>query len=88
MAKKTMPQISQKSFNTLARSVKDTNDRVKRMETALMGDKDLEVVGMAEKVAAHGKYIAKDKRFKYLATGAIAGGNIGFWAWIKSHLGI
>ena len=88
MAKKTMPQISQKSFKALSESVKDTNDRVKRMEVALMGDEEMEVQGMAQKVAAHGKYIAKDKRFKYLATGALAGGNIGFWAWIKSHIGI
>jgi len=79
MAKKI--QVDEDDFKSLVKSVT-------RIETALLGDKRMNVVGIADKVASHSKYINADRKFKYIATGALAGGNIGFMAWIKTHFGM
>jgi hypothetical protein len=76
MAKKI--QVDEDDFKNLVKSVT-------RIETALLGDKNMNVVGIADKVSAHSRYINNDRKFKYLATGAIGGANIGFFAWVKSH---
>jgi hypothetical protein len=56
------------------------------MHFAIFGNEKAGIKGIASKVVSHEKYIEKDKRFKWVVSGVLMGGNIGFWAWIKSHL--
>ena len=62
---------------------------LKRIETALLGDSEMQIDGMAKKVDSHEKYIERDKNMK----AKVAGGGIvaipllsEFWHWIKEHL--
>ena len=43
---------------------------VKRIENAICGDPDLKIKGIAAKVDEHDKYIAIDKRQKWMISGA------------------
>lgn len=43
--------------------------------------------GIISRVQAHSKYIQKDKKFKWVLSGAAGTINIGFWAWLKNHFG-
>jgi len=56
------------------------------MHFAVFGNEKAGVKGIASKVNSHDKYIERDKKFKWIVSGFLTGGNIGFWAWIKSHL--
>lgn len=62
---------------------------LKRIETALLGDSEMRIDGMAKKVDSHDKYIQKDKELKAKVAGA---GIVAIplvseaWHWIKEHL--
>ncbi len=62
---------------------------LKRIETALLGDSEMQIDGMAKKVDSHEKYIERDKNMKAKVAGA---GIVAipllseFWHWIKEHL--
>lgn len=50
-----------------------------RMETAVLGDKDAGIKGLANRVSETEKYISRDKKMKWMGAGIIA-----FIAWWKS----
>ena len=74
-------EVPKKDYEALVKSVG-------RIELALLGDTEMKVEGLVQKVDRHGKYIRNDKRLKWIGAGAITGANVGFLAWIKAHLGL
>lgn len=62
---------------------------LKRIETALLGDSEMRIDGMAKKVDLHERYIERDKNMKAKVAGA---GIVAIpllseaWQWIKEHL--
>lgn len=62
---------------------------LKRIETALLGDSEMQIDGMAKKVDSHSKYIQRDKELKAKVAGA---GIVAIplvseaWHWIKEHI--
>jgi len=59
-----------------------------RILNILLGDEQAKQEGLVHKVARHGEYIRKDKKFKWAVASILFGSTGGFMAWIKQHLGI
>lgn len=74
-------QVDEDDFKKLVKDVEE-------IKIAMVGNKQMGIIGMAEKVASHGKYIQQGRKMRWIVTGAAAGGNVGFWVWIKTHFGI
>lgn len=62
--------------------------KMDEMYFAIMGNKDAEIEGLAQKVKNHGVYIAKDKKFKWMVGAGLFGMNGGLIAYLKAHLGL
>ncbi len=82
-----LDRIEKKVDEHIAESTK-TSKKVEDMYFTIMGNPDAEVKGLAHKVSDHATYISNDKKFKWIAAGAMGGTNFGFFAWIKYHLGL
>lgn len=65
-----------------------TAKKVSDIHFILMGNPEAKIPGLADKVHRHEKYIDADKKLKWTISGILTGANIGFWAWVKSHLGL
>lgn len=62
---------------------------LKRIETALLGDSEMRIDGMAKKVDSHEKYIERDKNMKAKVAGAgiVAVPLLSeLWQWMKEHI--
>ena len=82
----------QKTLRELVREHADKSEQsaklIRDMHFILMGNQEAGIEGLAQKVARHDSYIRKDKKYKNIFMGATIAANGGFWAWVKSHLGI
>ena len=68
--------------------LRDIQRQQSRITYILLGDEKAKQDGLVHKVDKHGKYISKDKRFKWAVAALLFGGTGGFLTWVKTHLGI
>lgn len=64
------------SFDTritqLEQTSKETLSIVKQLRTAICGDEDYDIEGIAKTVRRHENYIIQDKKTKWMIAGAVA----------------
>lgn len=51
--------------------IKELNDKVDKIYSALVGNDDLKIDGLVDKVDKNSKYIENDKKMKWTAAGLI-----------------
>lgn len=68
--------------------VSNQNKMLQDIHFAIYGNPKAEIKGMAQTVSDHAKYIANDKKFKWIVAGSFGGSIGGLWAYIKTHLGL
>jgi hypothetical protein len=79
-----MDTVSKQEFKTLTESVK-------RIETALLGDKEMKIVGMVDKVDKHEKHIESANKRTAWVVGASGGAGFSLslaWEYIKHKFGL
>ncbi len=79
-----MDAVSKQEFKKLTESVK-------RIESALLGDKDMKIIGMVDKVDKHETYIDSAKKRYAWVVGASGGAGFSLslmWEYIKHKLGL
>jgi t-SNARE complex subunit (syntaxin) len=55
----------------MEQQIKDLNDKVDKIYSALVGNDDLKIDGLVDKVDKNTKYIENDKKMKWTAAGII-----------------
>ena len=55
----------------MEQQIKDLNDKVDKIYSALVGNDDLKIDGLVDKVDKNTKYIENDKKMKWTAAGLI-----------------
>jgi hypothetical protein len=53
------------------KQIQELNEKLDKMYLAIVGDDELGVEGLADKVKANSKYIESDKKMKWTAAGII-----------------
>jgi hypothetical protein len=79
-----MEHISKQEFKKLT-------DSVKRIETALLGDPQMKIVGVVDKIEKHEDYIDKAKKRHAWVIGASGGAGFSLslaWEYFKHKLGL
>lgn len=66
---------------------KESNKKLDRLYTAVLGDQGANIEGLVQKVEKHDKWITLDKKVKTFGAGiaAASGTTYGFWDVIKSY---
>lgn len=75
--------------SVMVKHISDTEKFQQKVETALFGDDDSQIPGLAKRVHDNEKYIEKDKRFKQKMAGGVAvmtPALVLAWDWIKQHI--
>lgn len=65
----------------MEQQIKDLNDKIDKMYLAIVGDEDLGVDGLADKVKKNSDYIESDKKMKWTAAGVITAAS-SFISWL------
>ena len=65
----------------MEQQIKDLNDKIDKMYLAIVGDEELGVDGLADKVKKNEKYIEADKKMKWTAAGVITAAS-SFISWL------
>lgn len=78
----------QKTLEKHVKESEETARKVHDMHFILMGNAPAKVDGIAQMVYKHERYIQNDKRIKWMGAGAVSILNLGFFAWLKTKLGL
>jgi len=65
----------------MEQQIKDLNDKIDKMYLAIVGDEELGVDGLADKVKKNSDYIEQDKKMKWTAAGVITAAS-SFISWL------
>ena len=65
----------------MEQQIKDLNDKIDKMYLAIVGDEELGVDGLADKVKKNSDYIEQDKKMKWTAAGIITAAS-SFISWL------